>query len=85
MGLEPFTCREHLVKKNPMNCMFGIGEIHTGVKDRVRECLLPLVHHLTSFCWHLKKYKIKIHKIVMLHVLHLKHGPNTKGRTWNVS
>lgn len=32
-----------------------------------------------------KNIKIKMHKTVMLHVLCLKHGPNIKGRTWNVS
>jgi len=48
--------------------LFGIGEIHSGVKDRVRECLLPFSSPSVIFLLAFKNIKIKIHKTVMLHV-----------------
>jgi hypothetical protein len=68
-GLEPFTCRKHLVKKKiQLTALFGIGQIHTGVKDRVSECLLPFSAPSVIFLLAFKNAKIKIHKTVMLHV-----------------
>ena len=63
--------------------MFGIGEIHTGVKDRVRECLLPFSSPSVIFPLALKNIIIKIHKTNVTGFC-LKHGPNIKGKTWNV-